>query len=499
MLCFSVNPKKLETAFNLSGAYVVGSEGVPLPADIVVRDGQLVCQKRADGPAGVSLLWSIDQCGTVMLETGRLMDREKPYHLVQELTRGRLTRIQQKREDWGLFDWEGVDHLNAELDKARNLFIESLKSSEPEKRDQLAEEALKGAYVVGEKLTHFHADLLLTRRKQTHGFTRRTFGGAIDLANATEPYRKAFRESFDYAHVAMPWRLLEPEVGENNYKPFDAWVEWLAQNRIPIKMGPLVSCNPGCLPSWLGKEVNSYEKLRSLIFDYVRRIVSRYGPYVTQWDVISGIHAENPLSMTFEQLMELTRTTVSLVKQLAPQSQVAVDIILPWGEYYARDQRTIPPLLYTDMVVQSGIGFDAIGAQFMFGAPLDGMYLRDMFQISEKLDRLGNFGKPVHLTAVGVPSQASAEGQAPGGGCWWSEWSEETQARWVKEFYSIALSKPFIESITWKDLIDRPGTKPMATAGLLKPDFKPKAAYKVMRELRQEINKLTRRPPNRQG
>ena len=163
------------------------------------------------------------------------------------------------------------------------------------------------------------------------------------------------------------------------------------------------------LPDWLAMYETDFDTVRNLIFEHVRRVVERYSNYVLHWDVISGVHADNTFNFTFEQLMELTRVTTALVKQLAPRAQAIIDLTSPWGEYYARNQRTIPPMLYADMVVQSGIGFDGIGAQFLFGAPSDGMFVRDMFQISEKLDRLGNFGKPVHLTAVQVPSAWPAD------------------------------------------------------------------------------------------
>src|SRR5690606_10828770 len=97
-----------------------------------------------------------------------------------------------------------------------------------------------------------------------------------------------------------------------------------------------------------------FETVRNFIFEHVRRVVERYSSYVHQWDVISGIHADNTFHFTFEQLMEVTRVTASLVKQLAPRAQAVINLVYPWGEYYARNQRTIPPMLYGDMVVQSG-------------------------------------------------------------------------------------------------------------------------------------------------
>jgi hypothetical protein len=216
---------------------------------------------------------------------------------------------------------------------------------------------------------------------------------------------------------------------------------------------------------------------------------------VHHWDVVSGVHAANLFDFTFEQIMELTRVTVSLVKQLAPRSQAIVDIVMPWGEYYARNQRTIPPMLYADMVVQSGVGFDGLGVQFVFGDGRDGMFVRDMLQISEKLERLGTLGKALHITGVQVPSAPSSEELVTAGGCWRKPWNQTVQARWVKEFYTVALSKPFVESVTWLDLADRSEEGGIAHGGLLREDLTPKPAFKVVKDIRAELLSLQRKPP----
>ena len=122
-----------------------------------------------------------------------------------------------------------------------------------------------------------------------------------------------------------------------------------------------------------------------------------------------------------------------------------------------------------------------------------------MFQVSDKLDRLGNLGKPVHITAVQVPSKMIGEKGSLGGGCWLKPWDEMVQAKWLKAFYTIALSKPFVESITWRDLADRPSNKLIPHGGLLKADLSPKAAYKVLKDLRAELASTARRPPGHRG
>ena len=196
---------------DLAGTYLVGSDGVPLRAEMEFRDSQIVCAKRADGPAGLAVLWPIPGCGAILSETGRLMDRDQPYNLILELVRGRLTRINQKREDWGLFDFEGVEPVAAQIDKARDLFIVALCADTPVEQSKAAEEALKVAFVAGEQLSQFHADLFLARRKQSPGFTKRVFGCTIDLHNNAEEYRERFKESFDFAYIPVPWGMIEPK------------------------------------------------------------------------------------------------------------------------------------------------------------------------------------------------------------------------------------------------------------------------------------------------
>ena len=478
----------------LAGAYLVGSDGVPLRGELEQRDRLVCCAKRADGPAGLALLWPVPRAGELLLETSRLMERDKFYNLSLELARGRLMRIAQKREDWGLFDFDGIEPVAAAIDKARDLFVEAMKTDSLEQQAKIADESLQLAIVAGEQLSQFHASIFLARRKQTRQFTRRTIGCSVDLANTSDAYRAKLRESFDYVCLPIPWQMVEPKQGEYNWRPVDAWVEWLAKNRIPIRIGPLVSFHETNLPAWVGMYETDFEAVRNLLFEYVRHVVERYGNYVYHWDVISGIHAENTFNFNFEQLMEITRVTASLVKQLAPRAATLIDITAPWGEYYARNQRTIPPMLYADMIVQSGIVFDGIGVQMVFGAPAEGMLARDLFQISEKLDRLGNLGKPVHITATQVPSSPVANGKNSGG--WWHEpWNESVQAAWLKDFYAIALSKPFVESVTWMDLADRPGIMP--SGGLLRSDMKPKAAFKTLSNLRNEILATQRKPPGR--
>lgn len=480
----------------IDGAYLVGSDGVALRADISFKDGQITCPKRAQGPAGLSLLWDVKGFGQIMLETTRLPDDDSVYNLNVELARCRLMRILQKQEDWGLYELSDTPEVETDLDKARELFIGALKAQTPAEASVLADESLRLSCDAGERLSLFHADAFLTRRRQSGSFPRRIFGCSIDLKSQGEAYRKRLVEGFDFLSIPITWRQIEPKEQEFNWTSLDRWIEWLTKNRIPIKASPLVAFNEANIPDWLYIWEKDFETVRDLAYDHINRVAERYGNYVQAWDVISGIHADNCFNFNFEQLMELTRMSATLTKQLSPRSITIIDLIAPWGEYYARNQRTIPPLLYADMAVQSGINFDAFGLQFYFGVGRDGMYVRDLMQISAMIDRFALLGKPLHITALQAPSATGPdEGDAWGGnasvdsgGYWRERWDESTQANWLRDFVRIALSKPFVESIAWRDLADSEGHY-LPHGGLLNRDLSPKKAYGELLKIRRSIPK----------
>jgi len=330
--------------------------------------------------------------------------------------------------------------------------------------------------------------VFLRRRKASAGFGKRVFGCGVGTHREAEEYRKMVAGVFDFVTVPTIWRHLEPREQDFNWKPLDDWVEWLAKKRVPIKGGPLLSFQEANVPDWMHVWEHDFETTRDLAFEHVRRVITRYSQYIQVWDVVSGIHARNAFTFNFEQLMELTRMATAAAKQASPRCVSIVNIVAPWGEYYAHNQQTIPPLLYAEMVMQGGLNFDALGLELSFGSPADEMPPRDMFQLSSLIDQFGKLSKPIHLNAVRVPS-----GTAPGGergpadsGAGAGAWNEQSQARWLRQIMEVALSKPFVERVTWHTLGDRDDTA-NPCSGLLGDDFAPKAAYHELVKLRTEL------------
>jgi hypothetical protein len=473
---------------NLAGAYLIGNDDVPLHADIAFKDGLITCKKRAGGPAGLALPWHVEDVGTVMLETGRVLDRAKPYVLSVELARGRLTRINQKIEDWSLLDVEGGKQIEGPLIEARELLIKALHPDDPAEASAAGDRALAAALAVSEDISRIHAEVSLRRRKASAGFGRRVFGCGVGLHRGAEEYRKRLAGVFDFVAVPTIWRDIEPREQDFNWKPLDTWVEWLAKKRVPIKGGPLLSFREANVPDWLHVWEHDFETIRDLAFEHVRRVITRYSQYIQVWDVVSGIHARNSFTFNFEQLMELTRMATAAAKQASPRCVSIINIVAPWGEYYARNQRTIPPILYAEMVMQGGLNFDALGLEIAFGSPAEETPQRDIFQVSSLIDQFGKLGKAIHLNAVQVPSRmATPDGSGPAdSGAGAGPWDEQRQSRWLRQVMEVALSKTFVERVAWHTLGDRDDPA-NPHCGLLGDDFAPKPAYHELVALRADL------------
>ncbi len=472
---------------NLAGAYVFGPDGVPVRADITASDGQITCIKQSTGPVGIALLWDTGNSGSFLLPTTRLEERNTPYNLSVELARAQIMTLFQKREEWGLFDYADAKELNKEFGNVRTQFVQAISQTDPITASLLADSALDNAVMLGEKMALLHASAFLKRKRGK----RTPIGTILNVNASSKGYKSRAQEVADFYSIPMPWKSIEPKERDLQYAVTDEWINTAIHARKQIHAGPLLSFDSSNLPEWMYIWEHDYEALRDTIYEHVERVVTRYAKQVQVWNVVSGIHALNTFNLTFDQLMELTRMNCMLVRRLAPNAKIMIELTMPWGEYYAHNQRTIPPLMYAEMAVQSGVQFDAFGLRVIMGVPREGHFVRNLLQCSSMMDQFVTFAKTIHITACEVPSQTAIDkrdvwqGEAPitQAGRWHAEWSQRLQAEWLQAFSRIAMSKPFMESICWRTLADHNG-QIIPHAGLCHGNTKPKLAYREMRNFR---------------
>ena len=206
----------------------VGSDSVPIRREFSYANGEIVCRKRASGPAALTLMWESKNFGNLMLETTRLPEREEPYILNLELARGRVMRLMQKREEWGLFDIPEAATINEKALEARDLLLEAITAQQdPAKASEFGDKCLQLVLPVSEQAALAAWDLLLQRRIATRNFPHGAFGVRVEHAITSEAYRRALLPNADFVRMPMWWKLIEPQEQQYSWQAIDEWMEFL--------------------------------------------------------------------------------------------------------------------------------------------------------------------------------------------------------------------------------------------------------------------------------
>ncbi len=528
----------------LPGAYLIGPDSAPIAGEVLSEDGIIRCEKGTREAAAMALQIDLDAqrlatlgqdgpviddielrpLGVLVLQTCLLPDREKPYILAMELARHRIMLFLTKLEEWQLFDLPGDDQTMRLFEVARATFTQALVvAGEPgsaERASRLGYRALWIAIEASERLT-----LMQTRRdflarmdgslymavSEDSGISKRALpvlhparggvvlptrpvvGASVAPGMFSEPIQSAAIRACDFITMPMRWIDMEPIEGEYAYTPTDRWIEWAIRTaRMPVVAGPVIDFRPHCVPEWLYIWENDYDTLRELVYEHLKTVVTRYRRTVSRWTVCSGLHCGEHFKLDFQQMIDLTRICVLVVRKLHPRARVQVEIIEPWGGYHTSDRRSLPPLLYAEMLTQSGVPVDSYSLRVQMGSYKSGQSTRDLMALSALLDQYAMLDRPISVSALGAPMSALLPEEHPESyahpGYWREPWSEPAQAQWLSAFASVALSKPFIESVCWHELIDPLGTTEMRAGGLMDRKSRAREAFTRMVELREAID-----------
>lgn len=487
---------------------------------------------------------SLSPIGVLTLQTCLLPERPEPYLLSLELARHRLMLFLNKLEDWQLFDLPRDHPVMALFEQARMTFTDALvaqrhglgEGSEagaatagysPD-ANRLALRALWLGIEAGERLALLNAAREFGPRmsgeihrkaieEQPGGSAERTVRGnaaavlspnrvgvvlparpvlgcAISSSAFFDRAQDVALRCCEFVSMPMRWSEMEPTEGKYLFQNTDQWIEWAVRKaKLPVVAGPVIDLRPAAVPDWLYIWENDYETLRELIYEHVKNIVTRYRRTIARWTIVSGLHANSNFQLSFDQMMDLTRICVMVVRKLHPTAKVQVEITQPWGEYYTANRRSLPPLLYAEMLTQAGIMVDSFAVRLQMGQPEQGQSSRDLMELSSMLDRCAMLDKPIAITAVGVPSGTPESVGHPeladlNPGFWRKPWSEGQQADWASAVLTIALSKPFVQSVCWQELYDIPQPAEMPRGGLIGVSGNEKSIVERLCKIRDAIN-----------
>lgn len=381
---------------------------------------------------------------------------------------------------------EGVDFsrgLRERIWRGEAILAKAEAAREERERAGLSNDALTDLMWAGEMAALERARHRIRRQGPRPGFL---FGcNAFGYARSEE-YARRYNELLNFATLPFYRASTEKVEGRPDYSRVEAILEKMAGTPILTKGHPLVWFHYAGIPEFL--RTKSWEELKKSCREYVLGSVLRFRSRIHVWDVINEAHDwANELDLSHEQLLAVTRLAAETVRMADPTAFRIVNSCCTWSEYVATGRnykgemrKPVRSVLeYHRAVEEAKVPYEAIGLQLYNPQ-------RDMLEIERQLERFFVFGKPIHITELGIssanePVRMGEEIRRPGRRVWHgSQWSEQIQADWLEQFYTICYSKPQIEAVSWWDFSD-PAFIPHG--GLLRPDFTPKEAYHRLKGL----------------
>ena len=408
--------------------------------------------------------------------------RTAAIDFVREAAASRLADVQRVMAERGV-PWSAG--CRAHADAAEDCLTSAAKASGA-RRAALRLASLSHGLWAGELAVVERARHRIAQGRKRKGFL---FGcNTFTSGRHVREVRRRFSKLLNFGTLPFYLASLERQQDKPDYSRVDEMLAWCERDGIAPKGHPLWWGHEAGIPEWL--KGADWEAAQRHCRRVAARSVQRYRDRIKVWDAINEAHDwANGLGLTHEQEVAITRVACEAVRATDPDATVIVNNCCPFGEYAAYGvvhlgpvfEKVFTPLSYLDALMEAGVDFDVVGVQVYFPA-------RDMLAISKLLDEFARFGKPVHITELGVssgehaaPPKGDAGADPAAAPCQWHQpWCEKVQADWAEWFYTMCYARPEVQAITWWDFAD-PAFIP--TAGFVREDGTPKESYHRVRAL----------------
>jgi hypothetical protein len=468
-----------QAARQLERACVAGGpDNMPWPTEVRAEGGRLVVRRSVDESGYLLVPWEVPGAGRFMGGTATLMERRDPYSLTVELARGKVNQLRCQAADWhagGLQIPESLDHKIQELCLR---FGRAVTQTPDELAARQAQETLAQSYRISEELVRVYRDQVFQIRHARQPKIDTGLGCRLVSSIPSGKAGEEFNHAFNSVGLSFAWSDVEPEAGAYRWQPQDDLVAWAGKHELTVTAGPLVDFASLKLPAWLWLYERDLQSLAGFMCAFVETTVRRYKNQIRRWQLTSASNSASILSLGEDELLWLTVRLAEAARQVDPGLELIVGIAQPWGEYMAQEDRTHSPFIFADTLIRSGLNLLAVDLEIVMGPTPRGSYCRDTLEFSRLLDLYALLGVPLRVT-MGYPSSPARDDRADPeqtlqGGQWGDGFTPAMQANWADAFVSLALCKPFVQTVQWVDYSDAvlhlfPNCGLVDTAGNAKP------------------------------
>jgi len=340
----------------------------------------------------------------------------------------------------------------------------------------------------------------ITQTKHAFGYGANIF--MLDEFGSDElnkKYRDDFKKYFNTATVPFYWNGLEPEKGKprfdkNSEKIYrrpapELCVEYCEENGINPKLHCLVYDK--FLPDWLPRQ--DMKEMEKYYEERIRQIAERYNGRFFEVEVINELLCEScwdkDIKSVISEKRDILEWAFGLARKYMPNETLVINEGNALNSLAKEDYRD-RYFMMIDNALKNSIPIDKIGVQHhcFCGVSAEteedyqvsihrGSHMFDPSEILKGLDILAEFGLPLELTEITVPTFGT------------SEEDEELQAELLDLLYTTCFSHQAVETLVYWNLPDEyayalPGwNENRCRGGLFRKDMTPKKSAQRLYEM----------------
>jgi endo-1,4-beta-xylanase len=309
-------------------------------------------------------------------------------------------------------------------------------------------------------------------------------------------YLNRFKELFNFVELLeFNWGQYEPDEGKPLLKERMNFIRnWCVSNGLTRFYGHMLVWTHqydkyprSGLPVWLF----NYDKTTQyqMLEERIRREVTDYKDIDIMWDVVNeAVHCriwgdwnkdsyiQNKSPEPLERIVPYVRDALTWSHQANPDAKLLINDyrVIVEGNFRRRYKQLIDTLI-SDKTPLSAIGIQA-------HEPSKGKYWYSPEELWRTYELFGSqTGRPIYITEF---FYVSDERQQIRGNYRRGNWSSDSQADAVEEFYRVSFGHPSIEAIIYFGLTDSDVVQPKC--GLLDEQYNPKPAWFRLKKLIRE-------------
>ena len=470
-------------------AYLASMDGIPWECKCLWDECILTIERDTRESGNLYFCWNVPGRGQVMLCSGSLMERERPYNLPVELARGTINRLRNQAATWLAAGMEMPDNFEELNSRAALVFASAaIGQEQPERAAERAEESIRISLEAADLLVQNYAEQVLAIRRREQPTLTTLLAGRLDGVPQGAA-ADAFLAAFNTAVLVPNWPEMGSSSGDCKWDDLDRQVQWCRDHGLRICMGPLIQFDRGSLPDWLYLWEGEYEEICESVFTFAQGVVRRYAGKVHLWNCAARMNVPGAMDLSEEQRLKLTVDMLELTRSLDSRTPAIVSFDQPWAEYIAAEDQELTPLHFADTLARSDLGMAGVGIEMNLGYTPHGTLPRDLLEISRQVDRWSQLGLPLVIFVTSPSSEAkdplarSTARPLPSliaGGL-----SPQAQAKLIAQLIPLLIARQPVQAVVWNQWRDDL-SHDFPHGGLYDTMGQPKPGLKKLVEIRRE-------------